>query len=202
MSGHRPWAPDLFAVVAAVGVFEAVYHAWSEKAFSTNTFAVHYAPFASFFGVPYWLFGVVWFPLVLIVGLWSTRLGRARLGTNLLVLLTVGNLFTVYLWYLDFIVVRAYTALYVALYVTNYVLTVIVVYENWSSDVVHGFAYGTVAGVVVGVLLGSIFGPFAVAVCGVGGGILGTMRNFFLPGEKTVARSGAESGSSGPPPGP
>jgi len=181
MSERGMLTPKVFIALSAVGVIEALYHAWLEKAFTTNTFAVHYAPYASFFGVPYWIFGVVWYPLMVVVSLWCTKLGRATLGRWLLALLTIGNLFTVYLWYLDLDVVRAYTALYVALYVTNYILTGIVVYQNWSSDEMRGFTYGTVAGVVVGTVLGAVFGPFAVAACGVGGGILGAFRNFFLP---------------------
>jgi uncharacterized membrane protein len=177
----------LFIAVAAVGVAEALYHAWLENAFVTNIFVVNYAPFASFFGVPYWLFGVVWFPVILVIGLWSTRLGTARLNQGLLALLTVGNLFTVYLWYLDLLVVRAYTIVYVVLYVTNYVLTGIVVLQNWSIDAMRGFVYGTIIGTVVGAALGALFGPFAVAACGVGGGILGAIRNYVLPKEPSRA---------------
>jgi len=199
LSGHRSLLSELFVAVSVVGVLEAVSHAWLEKAFSTNTFAVHYAPFASFFGVPYWLFGVVWFPLVLVLGLWSSRLGSAGLDERLLIPLTVGNLFTAYLWYLDLIVVRSYTALYVALYATNYVLTGFVVYQNWSSDAMRGFLYGTVAGVVVGAVLGAIFGPFAVAACGVGGGILGAVRNWVLPKGPLADQSPTREQASGQP---
>ena len=175
------FASRLFIALSAVGVFEAVYHAWLENAFVTNFFVVRYAPFASFFGVPYWVFGVVWYPLLFLVSLRSTGLGSNRLSQRLLVLLTVGNLFTVYLWYLDLLVIRAYTVVYVILYVTNYALTGIVVIQNWQSDAMRGFAYGTVMGAVVGAALGVVFGPFAVAACGAAGGILGAVRNYALP---------------------
>ena len=117
---------------------------------------VHYSPFASFSGVPYWLFGVIWFPLIFLVGLWTTRLGRRSLRLELLVLLTIGNVFTAYLWYLDIFVVESYTLLYIALYATNYALTGLVAIENWSSDIVHGYVYGTATGAVVGLLFGSL----------------------------------------------
>lgn len=174
-------ASKAFIVISIGGVLAAMYHAWLEQAFVTNIFAVNYAPFASFFGVPYWVFGVVWFPLVLVVGLWSTRLGRTHLNQGLLALLTIGNLFTAYLWYLDLLVVRAFTIVYVVLYVINYILTGLVVLQNWPSDVMHGFVYGTIIGVVVGTAFGVIFGPFAVAACGTGGGVLGAIRNYVLP---------------------
>jgi len=168
-----------YIFVSGVGVVLAFYHAWLEHAFTTNTFAINYAPYASFFGVPYWLFGVVWFPIILAVGLWSTRLGRTELRGNLLMLLTVGNVVTAYFWYLDIIIVKAFTLVYVALYVTNYALTALVVIQHRSSDVMRGYIYGTVTGAIVGLL----FGPYGVAVCGIGGGIFGAIRNFVVPKE-------------------
>ena len=98
-----------------------------------------FAPNASFFGITYWVFGVVWFPLIFVVGLWSTRLGRDALRTWTLALLSVGNIFTVYLWYLDLVEIRAFTAVYVGLYVTNYALTGLVVAENWSKSEMKDF---------------------------------------------------------------
>ncbi len=148
-----------FITLSLVGIVEAFYHAWQENAFTTNIFKVHYSAYASFFGVPYWLFGVVWFPLIFVVGLWTTGLGRKSLRSELLILLAVGNVFTAYLWYLDIVVVRSYTPLYVALYATNYALTALVVIQDWSSDIMHGYVYGTVTGAAVGLL----FGPYRVA---------------------------------------
>jgi hypothetical protein len=43
---------------------------------------------------PYWVFGVVWFPLVFAVALWMTRFAKVGLKKEMLVLLTVGNIFT------------------------------------------------------------------------------------------------------------
>lgn len=171
-----------FLVVSALGIVEAIYHAWSEGAFSTNYAVVSFSPYASLFGIPYWVFGVVWFPLVLAVGLWMTRIGKVSLGREMLVLLTVGNVFTGYLWYLDFIIINAFTLVYAALYATNYVLTAFVVLDNWSSDVMHGYAYGTITGAVVGLL----FGPYGVAACGIGGGIFGALRNYAIPMRASV----------------
>ena len=165
-----------FLVVAFVGIIEAVYHASLEGAFTTNYAKVSYSGYASFLGIPYWVFGVVWFPLVFIVGLWATGFGRSGLKGQWLVLLTVGNLFTGYLWYLDLVIINAFTALYVALYATNYVLTALVVLENRTAEEMRGFAYGTLTGAVVGL----VFGPFGVAVCGIGGGIFGALRRFVL----------------------
>ncbi|MDA4125015.1 MAG: hypothetical protein OK438_06165 [Thaumarchaeota archaeon] len=166
-----------FVLVSVLGVIGSFYHAWSEGAFTTNYNTVSFTPYASFFGVPYWAFGVVWFPLVLVIALWRTGMGRSRIGMEFLLILTVGNVFTGYLWYLDLEVVRAFTLVYVALYAANYTLTGLVVLENRKRDVMHGYAYGTGTGAVVGLL----FGPYGVAACAIGGGIFGALRNFAIP---------------------
>jgi uncharacterized membrane protein len=167
-------APLAFFLLSAVGVGEAFYHAWEENAFTTNWFAVHFSGYASLMGVPYWAFGVVWFPLVLIVSLWTTRMGRTNLSRKLLILLTVGNIFTGYLWYLDLVVINAITPVYVGLYLTNYALTGVVVVQNWAHREMREFATGTVLGIVVG----AFFGPFGAALLGLTGGILGAVGGY------------------------
>jgi uncharacterized membrane protein len=179
-----------FFVVAILGIIGAIYHAWLEGAFTTNYAVVSFSSYASFFGVPYWIFGLVWFPLVLIVALWTTSMGKVRLSKEMLALLTVGNLFTGYLWYLDLMIIKAFTVVYAALYADNYVLTMLVVADGWSSDVMRGYAYGTVTGAIVGLL----FGPYGVAVCGIGGGIFGALRNYAIP-----ARASARTSPQGAP---
>jgi len=160
-----------FILLSAVGVAEAFYHAWQENAFTTNWSAVNFSGYASLMGIPYWAFGLVWFPLVLVLGLWATRLGRMNLTGSLLILLTVGNIFTGYLWYLDLIVINAVTPTYVGLYLTNYALTGIVVVQNWTHREMREFAVGTVLGVVVG----AFFGAFGAAVLGLAGGVFGAV---------------------------
>lgn len=183
-------ASKVFVVLSFIGIIEAFYHAYLEKAFSTNIFAISYSAFGSLFGVPYWLFGVVWFPLVFIVGLSATGVTHRKLNDWLLLLLTVGNAFTGYLWYLDIVIVKAYNPLYIALYATNYALTGLVVYENRASDKMHGYVYGTATGAVIGLL----FGPYGVAACGIGGGIFGAVRNYVMPkkGPAPPQRTGSE----------
>ena len=163
-----------FILLSVVGVAEAFYHAWQENAFTTNWFLVNFSPYASIMGIPYWFFGIVWFPLVLVVGLWTTHMGRASITPKLLVLLTVGNIFTGYLWYLDLFVVNAITPTYVGLYITNYALTGVVVVQNWSRREMREFAVGTVLGIVIG----AFFGAFGAAALGLAGGILGAAGGY------------------------
>jgi uncharacterized membrane protein len=172
-------ASKAFIALSFIGIVEAVYHAWQEGMFTTNIFNVHYSFYGAFFGIPYSLFGIVWFPLVFLVGLWATRLGTRNLRIELLILLSLGNAFTGYLWYLDIDIVKAYILLYVALYATNYALTGLIVIQNWSSDIMHGYVYGTATGAVIGLL----FGPYGVAAVGIAGGIFGALRNYVMPKE-------------------
>jgi len=166
-----------FIILTILGIALAFYHASLEHAFTTNIFLVKYAQYASFYGIPYWTFGVVWYPLIFVVGAWSTRLGRTGLRKELLILLTLGNITTTYFWYLDLIVVKAFSLVYVSLYLTNYALTALVVAQHRSNDIMQGYVYGTVTGAIVGLL----FGPYGVSVCGVGGGIFGAIRNLVMP---------------------
>ena len=181
-----------FIFVAFLGILGAIYHAWSEGAFSTNYSLVTFSPYASLYGVPYWVFGVVWFPAIFVIGLWFSRFGKVGLSKEFLALLTVGNVFTGYLWYLDIVVIKAFTVVYAALYATNYVLTALVVVENWSHDVMRGYAYGTITGAILGLL----FGPYGVAACAIGGGIFGALRNYVMPLGSAPSSTGAQSASN------
>jgi uncharacterized membrane protein len=163
-----------FIFLSTVGVAEALYHAWLEDAFTANVSLISYSSYASFFGVPYWVFGVVWFPLLLVIALWTTRLGQTHLRKELVIILSVGNVFTAYLWFLDLLIIGTFTAAYVGLYVTNYALTGLVVAQNWSSTEMQDFFTGTIIGMVIGVF----FGPFGVAAFGIGGGIVGALGGY------------------------
>ncbi|HXW94260.1 MAG TPA: vitamin K epoxide reductase family protein [Nitrososphaerales archaeon] len=163
-----------FLLLSVVGVGEAFYHAWQEKAFTTNLSYVSFSSYASLMGIPYWVFGVVWFPLLLLLALWSTHFGRTNLSRKWLILLTVGNLFTGYLWYLDLIVINAVTPTYVGLYLTNYALTGVVAVQNWSHREMREFAAGTILGIVIG----AFFGAFGAAVLGLAGGVFGAVGGY------------------------
>lgn len=87
----------------------------------------------SLFGIPFWVAGIIWFPLMLILGLVLTKGGSWRLrGDILLPILLVGDLFTIYLWYLELGVIGAICPYCVSLYLVNYALTALVVYDLFS----------------------------------------------------------------------
>jgi uncharacterized membrane protein len=84
----------------------------------------------SLFGIPFWLAGIIWFPLMLVLALYFTKGGKWRLrGDILLPLLLVGDLFTIYLWYLELAVIGAVCPYCLSLYLVNYALTGLVIYD-------------------------------------------------------------------------
>jgi len=126
----------VFFLTAAVGVAIAIYIA---NEYLTTNFQACYinqqfscggvfqSGHTSLFGIPFYVTGLVWFPSMILVGLFITRMGREPLnGEILLPLLMIGNAFTVYLWYLELVVIRIICPLCVSLYAVNYVLTAIV----------------------------------------------------------------------------
>ncbi len=80
--------------------------------------------YTSLDGVPFYVMGLVWFPLVLVLVLALSRLGKQPVdGIILLPFLMIGNIFTIYLWYLELGVIHAICPVCVSLYVINYALT-------------------------------------------------------------------------------
>ena len=123
-----------FIALAALGIPDAVYHAYDEitsysasvtgcniNGFLTCT-GVFHSGHTEFLGVSLWVYGVVWFPLVLATGFWFATRGGLN-GGVMLPMLMIGNLFTLYLWYLELGVIHAVCPVCVSLYVLNYAMT-------------------------------------------------------------------------------
>jgi uncharacterized membrane protein len=124
-----------FVVVTIIGIALAIYHSYDEIVhYSTETSQVcNINPqfscqavfaFSHPFGIPLYVFGIIWFPLLLIVAfLMRPKINR----TYMLLLLAIGNLFTVYLWYFDIFVVypavHAFCIICLSMYFANYILT-------------------------------------------------------------------------------
>lgn len=127
----------LFVLLAAAGIVIAAYHAYSEltQVFTFCNINVHISCGLVFqtgyttivigkVAVPFWLLGVVWFPMIFLLGiiLWN----RSRIFL-LLTILLIGDMFTVYLWYVEIRMVwpaaHALCPVCVTLYAINYVLT-------------------------------------------------------------------------------
>jgi uncharacterized membrane protein len=125
-----------YLVVAAAGIGLAIYvaHDYLTQNFSScyiNSFVncggVYQSGHTSLFGIPFYVAGLVWFPVAFSIGLVTSRLGRTLVNSEILLpLLMVGNIFTIYLWYLELAVIHEVCPLCVGLYAVNYVLTAIV----------------------------------------------------------------------------
>lgn len=98
----------------------------TQKVSCSGVFESH---LTSIYGVPLYVLGLVWFPLILVFVGFLSGWGRKAIanGSLLLLVLMVGNIFTVYLWYLEIDVIGIICPVCVSLYVINYVLTALTV---------------------------------------------------------------------------
>ena len=128
-----------FIVLAATGIAVAIYHAYDEISSynapgshicNINTWLSCISVFNSGYnnfppqgGLPMWVYGIIWFPLMVGLGLWFARKRGGINGIVMLPILMVGNFFTFYLWYLELGVIHAICPVCVSLYVLNYAMT-------------------------------------------------------------------------------
>ncbi len=132
----------LFVAIAAVGIPDAIYHAYDEITHYSgpgsklcdisnfwsckNVFNSGYTKFPpGQYGLSMWVYGIIWFPLILVLGLWFARKSGTINGALFLPILMVGNIFTLYLWYLELGVIHAVCTVCVSMYLLNYAMTVI-----------------------------------------------------------------------------
>ncbi len=125
-----------------MGIAVAFYHAYGEFTFTLDAcslskalncqavFASGYTSFppaGSIPGLPaigFWVYGVVWFPLCVVVGLWAIRKYGTPSRSALVRFLMIGNIFTLYPWDIEIrILGGTYCPVCISMYVINYVLT-------------------------------------------------------------------------------
>jgi uncharacterized membrane protein len=91
------------------------------------------SPYSKIDGIPLWVAGLIWFPLILLLALYLTKGGTWSLRVDVfLPLLLVGDLFTVYLWYVELAITHAICPYCLSLYLVNYALTGLVIYDLFS----------------------------------------------------------------------
>jgi uncharacterized membrane protein len=127
-------ATKSYFALCAVGEAIAIIHAYQELTANfrfcsiNSTFScgnVFASGYVSIFGVPFYLLGLIWFPLVAIVGLLLSRGGKGIKSELPVPLLMIGNIFTVYLWYLELFRIGALCPVCISMYAINYALTFI-----------------------------------------------------------------------------
>ncbi len=125
-----------FIILAVLAIPVVIYHAYDEIthyeglgsgicniSHGISCISVFDSGHTTFLGLSLWVYGAVWFPLILFLGFWFTRKGGSIQGQILVPFLMVGNIFTLYLWYLELGVIHAICPVCVSLYCFNYVLT-------------------------------------------------------------------------------
>ncbi len=127
-----------FVILAAIGIPIAIYHGYDEvtnysSAVSTVCDISHFlsctnvfnSGYTKFLGVSLYIYGLVWFPLMLGLGLWFERKKGGIDGIVMLPILMAGNIFTLYLWYLELGVIHSICPVCVSLYGLNYLMTAV-----------------------------------------------------------------------------
>ena len=149
------WRSKLFIALSVMGIAVAFYHAYGELTYTTShlsscsfsnvlncgtVFGSGYTTFPpadsipGFPGISFWVYGVVWFPLCLLVGLRATRKYGTPTGAILLPFLMVGNIFTIYPWDIEIVILQGtYCVVCVSMYVINYILTVVALTSKYDE---------------------------------------------------------------------
>jgi len=127
------WRSKLFIALAVMGIAVAFYHAYGEITFTLNSCninnslsckAVFSSGFTSFLGVDFWIYGVVWFPVCLALGLWTIRKYGMPARGILVPFLMIGNIWTLIPWNIEIrILAGTYCPVCITLYCINYIMT-------------------------------------------------------------------------------
>jgi len=127
------WRSRAFIALSVMGVAVAIYHAYGELTYSlgscsfNNVYScalVFGSPYTRVLGIQFWVYGVVWFPVCLLVGIWAIRRYGTPLGSVVAPFLIIGNIFTIYPWYIEIKLLGGeYCLVCISLYCINYLLT-------------------------------------------------------------------------------
>ena len=122
-----------FIALSVMGIAIAINHGYDELTYTfgacslNHTFScssVFGSGYTTLLGIEFWVYGVVWFPACLILGLWVIRKHGTPLGSILVPFLMVGNIFTLYPWDIEIRILGGiYCPVCVSMYIVNYVLT-------------------------------------------------------------------------------
>jgi len=147
------WRSRSFIALSVMGIAVAFYHAYGELTYTIgglnscfinshlscgSVFASGYTTFPPpnsipglHEGISFWVYGVVWFPVCLAVGVWAIRKHGTPLGSTLVPFLMVGNLFTLYPWFIEIkLLGGVYCVVCVSLYCINYIMTFVAFFSR------------------------------------------------------------------------
>lgn len=147
------WRSRSFIALSVMGIAIAVYHGYGELTYTLgqcsisqtlsceSVFASGYTTFPPAGSIPglgksieFWVYGVVWFPVVLAAGLWVIQRRGVPDRSILVPLLMVGNLFTLYPWDIEIrLLGGVYCLVCVSMYCINYLLTFIALFSKSAA---------------------------------------------------------------------
>jgi uncharacterized membrane protein len=118
-----------------MGIATAIYHGYGEITFTLNSCsltkaiscgAVFAGGYTTVLGISFWVYGVVWFPVCLVFGLWVIRRDGGPSASVLVPFLMIGNIFTLYPWYIEITLLNGkYCPVCISLYLMNYLMTAV-----------------------------------------------------------------------------
>jgi len=130
------WQSRAFIALSVMGIAVAVYHGYGELTFSIShlsscTFShtiscagVFASGYTTVFGIEFWVYGVVWFPVCLLVGRWAIRKYGSPVRSVMVPFLMIGNIFTLYPWDIEIrLLGGVYCLVCISLYCINYLMT-------------------------------------------------------------------------------
>lgn len=129
------WRSRAFIALSVMGIAVAFYHAYGEITYTLSACSLSHAiscaavfgsGYTRVLGIQFWVYGVVWFPVCLVLGFWAIRRYGSPLGSVLAPVLMVGNIFTIYPWYIEITLLGGvYCLVCISLYCINYLLTAV-----------------------------------------------------------------------------
>ncbi|MHB8565474.1 MAG: vitamin K epoxide reductase family protein [Nitrososphaerales archaeon] len=135
---ERDSISKIYLILAGIGIAVAIYHAYDELTQNFNSCninsqvsceGVFESGHTAIFGVPFYVLGLIWFPLAFILGVFAVQKVQTKTRLNPIILLPflmIGNIFTLYLWYLELGVIGIICPVCVSLYIINYAMTALV----------------------------------------------------------------------------
>jgi uncharacterized membrane protein len=148
------WRSKAFVALSVMGIAAAIYHAYGEITYTlrscslnshiscASVFASGYTTFPPAGSIPglhngieFWVYGVVWFPLCLLVGILAIRRYGSPYRSVMVPFLMIGNIFTLYPWDIEIRILGGiYCPVCVSLYVINYIMTFVALASTATSD--------------------------------------------------------------------
>jgi uncharacterized membrane protein len=137
------WRSRAFIALSVMGIAVAVYHAYGEITYTLSscsfnrTFSctsVFASGYTTVLGIEFWVYGVVWFPVCLLVGLWAIRKYGSPIRSVTVPFLMIGNIFTLYPWDIEIrLLGGVYCLVCVSLYCINYAMTFVALASKSSE---------------------------------------------------------------------